>query len=139
LLSTPPAVNRYEWCVALVICVGVLPLLAYALLLAGKQATRWLRGSSKASRGGIVTAETHERLTKLSVHWGSVCSKVALLCQGYLCMSVVVAKFVVVFLCWLSAVLAGLPLGLVVLLFLLQARHFLDPSSTLPRHSRDTP
>ena len=62
------------------------------------------------------------------MHWGSVCSKVALLCQGYLCMSVVVAKFVVVFLCWLSAVLAGLPLGLVVLLFLLQARHFLDPS-----------
>jgi len=112
--------SGYEWCVALVICVGVLPLLAYALLLAGKQATRWLRGSSKASRGGIVTAETHERLTKLSVHWGSVCSKVALLCQGYLCMSVVVAKFVVVFLCWLSAVLAGLPLGLVVLLFLLQ-------------------
>ncbi|EOD22532.1 hypothetical protein EMIHUDRAFT_458134 [Emiliania huxleyi CCMP1516] len=111
--------SGYEWCVALVICVGVLPLLAYALLLAGKQATRWLRGSSKASRGGIVTAETHERLTKLSVHWGSVCSKVALLCQGYLCMSVVVAKFVVVFLCWLSAVLAGLPLGLVgIVLFL---------------------
>ena len=119
MLSTPPTVNRYEWCVALVICVGVLPLLAYALLLAGKQATRWLRGSSKASRGGLVTAETHERLTKLSVHWGSVCSKVAILCVAYLVLSVIVAKVVVVFLAWLNLLLAPVPLAAVLLIFLL--------------------
>eukprot|EP00308_Calcidiscus_leptoporus_P008272 CAMPEP_0119361180 /NCGR_PEP_ID=MMETSP1334-20130426/8554_1 /TAXON_ID=127549 /ORGANISM="Calcidiscus leptoporus, Strain RCC1130" /LENGTH=849 /DNA_ID=CAMNT_0007376127 /DNA_START=40 /DNA_END=2589 /DNA_ORIENTATION=- len=109
-----------EWCIALFICVGILPLCVYLLLSAGKQATRRARGSSKAAAGGLLTTEAHLLLRPLTqAHWGSVCSKVALLGMVYLVLAVIVAKAVVVFLSGLNALLEPVPLRSVLLIFVL--------------------
>ena len=109
----------HEWCLALVICVAALPIGAYLCLSAIKQATRKARGSSRAHLGGLLTGEASARVRHFArVHWGSVASKVAILCLIYLTLFVVVSKVVVVLLTWLSWHLAEIPLFATCTIFL---------------------
>ena len=70
--------------------------------------------------GASFTKDTTQRLDTLrSRHWGSITSKVMILGIVYLVMQVIVSKGVVVFLCGLNALLSPVPLGAVVVIFLL--------------------
>ena len=118
-LAEQPIVRRamqyveslYEWCIALVLCVGALPILTYLLLSLLKQATRRLRGSSRAAAGGVLTGEATQRVNQLAqVHWGSVASKATILCLLYLTLAFLVAKAVVVLLSFVNMLLEGVAL-----------------------------
>ena len=112
--------TAHEWCLALVLCVGALPIGAYLCLSAVKQATRNARGSSRARLGGVLTGEASARVRHFArVHWGSVASKVAILCITYLTLEVVVAKAVVVLLSWINLLLSGIPLFATLIIFLI--------------------
>ena len=113
----------HEWCIALVLCVGTLPIAAYLVASWLKQLTRKARGAQRLQSeqaGAMLTAEAMARLKQLKdVPWGSVCAKVAILNLCYLTLSVIVAKLVVVFLSGLTLALSAVPVFTVLLIFLL--------------------
>ena len=119
----------HEWCIALALCVGAIPLLAYLLLSLLKQTTRRLRGSSRVAAGGLLTSEATGRMRQLAhVHWGSVASKVAAISLIYLTLFVIVAKGVVVFLARLNLLLDSVsPIPIVIIFLLVGVSMFLIP------------
>jgi hypothetical protein len=117
--------SMHEWCVAVVLCVGITPISLYLLASALKQLARRARRARRLQHPGrptpgLLTAEAAARLKSLeSVHWGSVCAKVTILNLAYLTLSIIVAKVVVVFLSGLTLWLAPVPLFAILLIFLL--------------------
>ena len=117
-----------EWCIALVLCVGTLPILGYLLASCLKQLTRRARRARRLhvepatdhGAGGLLTSEATKRLRQLrSLPWGSVCAKVTILNLAYLTLSIIVAKLVVVFLSALTLWLTPVPVYAILLIFLL--------------------
>ena len=117
-----------EWCIALALCVGMLPILAYLLASWLKQQTRKARRARRlqasgragdSSGGGPLTAEATAWLRQLSsLPWGSLCAKASLVNLAYLTLSIIVAKAVVVFLSALTFGLSHVPVVSVLLIFL---------------------